>query len=432
MKTDNNILNSETQGIYLGNDHYLTPRMSGLGRIGRSRVIDTTGWNFGDESPKLDFTLEDFMDVLEKEEQKSDTAITHDDFNASVVVAAQTTVEEQCSKYLVSTPQDLAASDTAVDFTEFWSDLELREEDVNKMADANFFIPNVLVRGHLLAYIAIANGGKTTLFRYFCELLSGKNLKVFYINVDGNTGDLKRHYQHADKFGYKVISPDSRDGKNTGDALVKLRALADSNYDLSDHVYIIDTLKKFVDMLNKSKLKETLQMFRKLSVKGATIVLLCHANKYPDKDGNLVYEGTADLRNDVDELIYLNSSKDETNNTQDITTKPDKVRASFEPVSYRILLGEDRKVCLLDAPLKSISQADKELSSLIIEAISSGDDSQSAITNYVRDRSSLGINKIRTFLIDRSKGEDALWVSTPTGSNNALRYSMVLHGILPI
>ena len=40
MKTDNNILNSETQGIYLGNDHYLTPRMSGLGRIGRSRVID--------------------------------------------------------------------------------------------------------------------------------------------------------------------------------------------------------------------------------------------------------------------------------------------------------------------------------------------------------------------------------------------------------
>ena len=66
------------------------------------RIIDTTGWNFGDDTPKSVFILEDLMDVLEKEDQKSDTAITHDDFNASVVAAAQPSLEEKCSKYLVS------------------------------------------------------------------------------------------------------------------------------------------------------------------------------------------------------------------------------------------------------------------------------------------------------------------------------------------
>ena len=70
------------------------------------RVIDTKGWKFGEETPKSDFNLEDLMKVLETEEQKSDTAITHNDFNSSVEVATQSTLEEQCSKYLVSDTPD--------------------------------------------------------------------------------------------------------------------------------------------------------------------------------------------------------------------------------------------------------------------------------------------------------------------------------------
>ena len=435
MKADNNILNSETQVIYQDNACSLSRlnRLDRFGNIGRSRIIDTTGWIFDDESPKSDLNLDDFLIDLVKEEQKSDTAISHDDFNASVETATQTSLEEKCSKYLVSDPKPpdtLEPSD--IDLDNFWSDLELREEDVNKMADANFLIDNMLVSGHVSVFISKAGGGKTTLFRYLCENLARQGLRVTYINVDGNTGDLKRHYKHATTFGYKVISPDSRDGKNTRDALVKLKTLANSDINLSGHVYIIDTLKKFVDMLNKSKLKETLQMFRKLSVKGATIVLLGHANKFEDPDGNPLYEGTADLRNDVDELIYLIFSKDEINKSQDITTKPDKVRATFEPVTYRILFEEDRKVYLLDEVQQPQSQQDKELIEHIKDAISSGDDSQTAIINYVYERTSIGKNKIRCFLIAKSKGEDALWSSTATGSYNALRYSLFLHSILPL
>ena len=78
------------------------------------------------------------------------------------------------------------------------------------------------------------------------------------------------------------------------------------------------------------------------------------------------------------------------------------------------------------------SQQDKELIEHIKDAISSGDDSQTAIINYVYERTSIGKNKIRCFLIAKSKGEDALWSSTATGSYNALRYSLFLHSILPL
>ena len=282
-----------------------------------------------------------------------------------------------------------------------------------------------MVRGHLAAFVAPANGGKTTLFRYFSENLTGHHLDVFYINVDGNPSDLKRHYSHAEKFGYMVISPDARDGKNTIDALSVLRQIADSDADLSNHVYIIDTLKKFVDMLHKAQLKETLQMFRKLSVKGATIALLCHSNKYKDANGKQIYEGTVDLRNDVDELIYLDYSKDEVNKTQDITTTPDKVRANFEPVSYRILFEEDRKVFKLDEVSIPVSAEHKELIDLISEAILNGDDNQQTITSYVSERMVIGKNKIRDFLLEKSKGDQPLWRASKTGSNNALRYTIV-------
>ena len=104
MKADNNILNSETQVIYQDNACSLSRlnRLDRFGNIGRSRIIDTTGWIFDDESPKSDLNLDDFLIDLVKEDQKSDTAITHDDFNASVESATQTSLEEKCSKYLVS------------------------------------------------------------------------------------------------------------------------------------------------------------------------------------------------------------------------------------------------------------------------------------------------------------------------------------------
>ena len=52
-------------------------------------------------------------------------------------------------------------------------------------------------------------------------------------------------------------------------------------------------------MIDKDRLKKVTQIFRKLSSRGATLLLLGHTNKHKNHEGDFVFEGTQDLRADV-------------------------------------------------------------------------------------------------------------------------------------
>lgn len=310
-----------------------------------------------------------------------------------------------------------------IDLDTFWDDLKLMKEDVDKMEATSFLFADFVVKAAISAYISPPNGGKTTIFRAVCETLAKRGQTVIYINVDGNPDDLKRHFKHAETFNYTVVAPDIKHGKSVIDAMNKLRWLADSDEDLTGYVFIIDTLKKFVDLMSKNDTKKALQIFRKINVKGATICLLGHANKYPDKDGNLIYEGTADLRADIDNLIYLYPEKDKEKNIQIVTSKPDKTRANFKEFSFKIDFNEDREVSILDEVFEFVNDNDKELIKLINEAIENNIESQKDIVEYCRQRTVIGRDRITKFLIEKSKGEKAFWVAMPTGFRNNIRYA---------
>ena len=180
--------------------------------------------------------------------------------------------------------------------------------------------------------------------------------------------------------------------------------------------------------MSKSKMKEIMHMFRRLAVKGATICLLGHSNKYPDKDGKLVYEGTADLRADVDELIYLYPDKDTDKKIQTITSDPDKSRLMFEPVAYQIDFNNNRKVTKLGSVEPAINKEENELIEHIKDAIRFGDDSQKEIIDYVRTVSTFGRDRIKNLLIDKSKAPDVLWAAVRTGTKNHLKYVINVDG----
>lgn len=305
-----------------------------------------------------------------------------------------------------------------------FNDLVLRDEHVQKMADAEFLIPNMIVRGHVAAYVAPGNGGKTTIFIYLCEKLAAMGMKVLYINVDGSPGDLKRHFAHAEEHGYQVIAPDACDGKSSADVINKFRAIAQGNQSCSEYVFILDTLKKFVDVINKSQAKDLYKLFRTLTVKGATVCLLGHCNKYKDEDGKHIFEGTADLRNDLDELIYLDSCKNEVKNQLEVTTRPDKVRADFSPTSYVIDLNDDRKVSEPGVVFKILSKQERELVDLISEAINAGNHSQKEIIEWVKGKTTVGDKKIRERLIHHSQDENSLFEVKSTGRGKDLHYTI--------
>lgn len=303
--------------------------------------------------------------------------------------------------------------------------LALRSEHVQKMSEAKFLVPNMIVKGHVHAFVAPGNGGKTTIFIHLCEQLTSNGCEVWYVNVDGSPGDLKRHFAHGEKHGYEVVSPDAIEGKSIKDVLQILRGLAQSPSDLSNTVFIFDTLKKFVNVIEKGEARNFYKLLRALSVKGATICLLGHTNKYKDKEDNPVFEGTADLRNDVDNLIYLDVFKDYQAQKLEVTTRPDKVRAEFHPRSFEILLGEDRRVVECSSVITIQQKEEEGLLARAEEAIKSGLTSQKDLVQHLRQFTVHGDKWVKGLLRRAAEIGDRI-TKSPAGRGRDLLYAVTM------
>lgn len=311
-----------------------------------------------------------------------------------------------------------------VDLDTLFDDLTLNDEDVSKMADAEFLVDNLIVRGSLHAFVAPANGGKTTLFIHLCEQLAAKGLKIFYVNADANPADLKRQHMHAKEHRYTVLAPDAKAGKSPKDIIERFQLLNKTGADLRDAVIILDTLKKFSNMIDKKQVRAFLTLMRGLSAKGATVCLLSHTNKYPGDDGKLIFEGTGDLRTDVDNLIYLESAKDDAAQRQEITTWPDKVRANYQPVSYWIDLANNRKVTASKSAITILTDDQRRIRDLAITALQSAKQlNQSVLVDHISQSVHCGPKKIRENLHALSYGPDRAFDAV-RGEHNAWLYSL--------
>jgi KaiC/GvpD/RAD55 family RecA-like ATPase len=49
---------------------------------------------------------------------------------------------------------------------------EVSEEEANMIADPDWIIPNLVIRGHFIAIVAQPNGGKTTLFMHLSKVMT--------------------------------------------------------------------------------------------------------------------------------------------------------------------------------------------------------------------------------------------------------------------
>jgi len=282
---------------------------------------------------------------------------------------------------------------------DFFDDLVLSESHVAGMHDAKFIVPNLIVQSHLVAIAAPANSGKTALLIHFSAEIAQAGYKLYYVNCDASPSDLKRHFAHAKQNKYQLIAPDAIQGKSPNDVILKFRDYQQGLDDLSNIVIILDTLKKFVDVIEKRAARELYSLLRALTVRGCTVVLLGHTNKHPGRDGQLIFEGTGDLRNDVDELFYLDAEKDESKSLLRLTTRPDKVRADIKPRSFVIHLP-DRTVEELDKPLRILRGPEAEILDLATEGIWQGNTSQKDLVAYILDRavSGVGQKKIKSTL----------------------------------
>ena len=214
-------------------------------------------------------------------------------------------------------------------------EMRITRDEISKLANAKEIIPGLVVSGHLMIFPAPANAGKTSLFMYLSGIMAQQGYEVLYINADLAASDSHMHQKAAEENGWTLIIPDARDGDSVEKVIGYLRDISSSHSDLSKIVIIIDTLKKFTDIQNKQLAKEGFMLFRGLTTQNATVIALAHTNKYRDESKNLTFDGVVDVKTDADELIYLESIRDESGKTL-ITSYPDKMRASLGQRSFSL------------------------------------------------------------------------------------------------
>ena len=177
-----------------------------------------------------------------------------------------------------------------------------------------YIIDEMAIDGQITLFFAMPGTGKTLLFLWFIikGIRSGRidPASVFYINADDHYKGLLTKSRIAEKYGFNMISP-AEASVSPKDILRMLDELSASG-DAAGKIIFLDTLKKFADMMNKRSQADLYEILRRLVAKNSSVVIAGHANKHPDVDGNLVYEGTSDTLNDVDCMyaIYRMTEKD--------------------------------------------------------------------------------------------------------------------------
>ncbi len=214
----------------------------------------------------------------------------------------------------------------------------VNSEQVKDMQETVMIWRDLIARSHLAVWAAPPNGGKTTIAKLAAAELAALGYDVLFFQEDAAAGDLPALHAHATEHGYRMLNT-TLTGACPADQLAVLSDLVDGGADLSNTVMFFDTLKKYLDLMSKGGARAFFKLMRGLTIRGATIVLLGHTNKHRGIDGKLIFEGVGDVRSDVDELLYVESVKDEGRREVTMTVQPDKVRAVVKEATFRLDLA---------------------------------------------------------------------------------------------
>lgn len=299
----------------------------------------------------------------------------------------------------------------------------ISDEELNRIRDARWLYPNLIIEGHIVVIAAEPNGGKTTIFEFIAsQIANNMGKRVIYVNADIASSDLLRARDNSLEGKYTLLTPDFIIGESMTSVVRELINLNKSAVDLSDKVYIFDTMKKMADVITKKESKGLMKVLRGLTAKGATIVLLAHTNKYKDADGNPIFEGTIDVKADADELIYFIPLKKH-DGSMVVSTKPDKVRGIFESITFNI--SPDRKVAqenkFVDIEYEKLVAENKNIVNTIKQAIILGRDYQSAIVRFAESEGSYSRLKVLDIL---KSFDGVMWTTSRIGKNNKVVYTI--------
>ena len=201
------------------------------------------------------------------------------------------------------------------------------------MLDDVFILGRMAILGQSTVFYAKPNAGKTLLTIWLIvEAIKKGTMQgedIFYINADDNHKGLTFKLKLAEKHGFRMLAPGYNGFKAEMLAQV-LEAMIQAE-GARGKVLILDTVKKFTDIMRKDKATKFGEAVRQFVAHGGSVIMLAHVNKHRDEEGKVIFSGTSDLVDDVDCAYTLDTvTEDKFSGTRTVKFENFKSRGDVE------------------------------------------------------------------------------------------------------
>ena len=319
----------------------------------------------------------------------------------------------------------------------------------SQLQKAEFVAGRFALKSQITVLFAGPNTGKTLITLAAVSEAKAAGLiseHIFHLNLDDDFTGLTTKAEIGLSKGFNVLAPEvflnpKEDIEVLVDSLVT-EGLAAST------VFIIDTVKKFGDVMDKKGMSHLFNQFRRLSGAGGTVIVLAHTNKNNDDPEKSVPGGVSDLLDDSDAayLLYVSATENMDNGVKTYVTfeqkksrGPNATRLVYSYVrpsdaDYIKLFNSVRyedddaiEKAETQAELLNLRSTDKEIIEAIKTFIQSTDcPTKTNLIQSVTSSTTYSRNVTSRCLERWCKPEDAggLWYSEKLPENNAQAYRL--------
>lgn len=267
---------------------------------------------------------------------------------------------------------------------------------------------SLAILGQWTTLYASPNTGKTLLTIWLLIEQIEKGLidpaNVFYVNADDNFRGLVEKLKIFEEHGIQCIAP-NHNGFAVADIYRLMQNLAKYK-EASGVVLVLDTLKKFVDLMDKRMGSEFGRVARDFVSAGGTLITLAHTNKHKDSEGKGIYSGTSDIVDDcdcvyvVDQVSQCGHALQMTHTVEFSNKKARGDIATKEGFSYVKTPGQSYKELLASVNRRSTSEM---LESKKLAQFASELDADQEIIEAVKESIEVGVT-MRTEIVKRVVG----------------------------
>ncbi len=168
--------------------------------------------------------------------------------------------------------------------------------------ESNPLLGDLCLSGQATVFYAAPNVGKTLItLRLVGDAVADGRINpgnIYYVNADDSSAGFATKMRLMDDLGVHTLSP-GLNGFKTENLINLLGEVAEKDK-ARGSLIILDTVKKFVSLMDKSKASAFTQACRQVAMRGGTILGLAHTTKSPNANGSQRYAGTTDMVDDFD------------------------------------------------------------------------------------------------------------------------------------